>query len=384
MDAADRELLERHRPLLRYDSQAAYRALAAGAATDWPGNALRRGDGRALAIRGGAPALELATLSDYPGAEEPDAGDRLDFGEDQLAAAQAFQADPAYVDVAYGRVVRGGQRTWLQYWLFYYYNPHALLGFARHEGDWEMVQVGLGADGEPEWLTMAQHAFGQALAWDEAERHPGPDGPHPVVYVAPLSNASYPEGGTFPYLGGFDHPRGDGDEVLLQVEEFGPWVEWPGRWGNSRGVLGGRLGGASPEGPALQGRHRWSDPDAFHAQWRRPSLGRSLRALLAVLAAGPRPPAPVVDAALEGDSAVVRYRLPGGPIGRGRLLYVTVHDPATPESAIGRAGRRALLGQGTIEVRLRVRCDRALVRATCFSPRHMRSEVAEREVGRIG
>ena len=381
MDAADRELLERHRPLLRYDSQAAYRAVAAAAATDWPGNALRRRDGRALAVRGGDPGLELATLTSYPNGALPEPGDNLDLTSDQLAAAQHFQSDQAYAERAYARVVRGGARTWLQYWLFYYYNPHALLGFARHEGDWELIQVGLGADDEPEAVTYAQHTFGQAVDWDEVERHPGPAGAHPVVYVAPLSNASYPEGGTFPYLGGIDHPTGDGDEVLPAVEELSAWAAWPGRWGNSRGVLGGRLGGASPQSPANQGGGRWSDPDGFHAACARPSLGRSLRALLAVLALGPRPPAPEFDAVLEGAEAIVRYRLPGGPIGRGRLLYVTVHDASPEERALGRAGRRAVLGRGTLRIPLRGPCERAVVRATCFSPRHARSEVAEKVVG---
>ena len=380
MDAADRELLERHVPLLRYDRQAAYRALGAAAATDWPGNALRRRDGQALAVRGGNPDLSLASLADYPGGLEPLPSDTLDLAGDYLAAAQRYQDDPAYVHRAYGRLVAGSERTWLQYWFFYYYNPHALLGFSRHEGDWELVQVGLGPDGDPRAVSYAQHTFGQSLEWDEIERHPGPDGPHPVVYVAPLSNASYPEAGTFPYLGGVDHPRGDGDEVLPAVEDFGPWAAWPGRWGNSRGVLGGRLGGASPPGPPHQGRHRWSDPERFYRDWARPSLGRSLRALLAALAAGPRPPAPVIHAELAPTRAVVRYRLPGGPIGRGRLLYVTVHDAADPERAIGRAGRRAVLGRGTLAISLRGPCDRALVRATCFSPRHARSEVAEQVV----
>jgi hypothetical protein len=381
---ADRELLERHVPLLRYDSQAAYRALAASVATDWPGNRLLAGGGRVVAVRSGEPALELATLGRYPDGAPAQPGDRLDFRPDHLTAAQAFQANPAYVDRAYGRVVQGGELTWLQYWFFYYYNPHALLGFSRHEGDWELVQVGLGADSEPRAVTFAQHTFGQGLDWDEAERHPGPDGTHPVVYVAPLSNASYPEGGTFPYLGGIDHPRGDGDEVLPTVEEFGPWADWPGRWGNSAGVLCGRLGGSSPAGPARQARGPWSDPDAFHSRWRGPSAGRSLRAILAVLALGPRPPAPELDAEIRDGLAIVRYRLPGGPIGRGRLIYVTVHDAGTPERALGRAGRRGLLAEGTLHVRLRAPCARAIVRATCFSPRHARSEVAERVVGRPG
>jgi hypothetical protein len=380
MELHDRELLERHAPLLRYDRQAAYRALAAAAATDWPGNALRRRDGRPLAVRGGDPDLSLATLTAYPAGTEPLPSDVLDLAGDHLTAAQRFQDDSAYVDWAYGRVVAGGDRTWLQYWLFYYYNPHALLGFSRHEGDWELVQVGLGAGGEPEAVSYAQHTFGQSFRWDEIERHPGPDGPHPVVYVAPLSNASYPEAGTFPYLGGVDHPRGDGDEVVPRVEEFGLWARWPGRWGNSRGVLGGRLGGASPPGPPHQAGHRWSDPESFHRRWAEPSPGRSFRALLAALAAGPRPPAPVFEAVLDAGRAVIRYRLPGGPIGRGRLLYVTVHDAADPERTIGRAGRRAVLSRGTLEIPLRGRCERALVRATCFSPRHLRSEVAEQVV----
>jgi len=180
VEAADRELLERHVPLLRYDSQAAYRALTASAATDWIGNRLRGNDGRTVAVRGGDPELELSTLSGYPDGAAAQRGDRLDFRPDHLTATQAFQADAAYLDWAYGRVVRGGVLTWLQYWFFYYYNPHALLGLARHEGDWEMVQVGLGSDLEPRAVTFAQHTFGQGLDWDETERHPGPDGGHPV------------------------------------------------------------------------------------------------------------------------------------------------------------------------------------------------------------
>ena len=87
---------------------------------------------------------------------------------------------------------------------------------------------------------------------------------------------------------------------------------------------------------------------------------------------------------MRGTSTVVRYRLPGGPIGRGRLIYVTVHDADAPERALGRAGRRGLLAEGTLHVHLRAPSDRALVRATCFSPRHTRSEVAERIVIRTG
>ena len=379
MDDESRELLERHLPLLRYDHQAAYRALAAGSITDWPGNVLRRGR-RVLAEAGGAPPLSLKTLSAYPAGDRPEDGDMLDERSDSLEAAAHFQDDPAYAERVYGRVVHG-RRTWLQYWLFYYYNPHALLGIARHEGDWEMVQVGLGDDGEPEVATFAQHTFGQALAWDEALHEPAPDGPRPVVYVAPLSNASYPEPGTFPYVGGIDHPSHTGEPVTPVLEEFGDWATWPGVWGGSRGVLGGRLGGRSPQSPSRQ-RLRWEDPDGFHARHAGPSAGRSLRALLTEIAQGPRPRPPRIEAAAEPDRVVVEYELPGGPLGRGRLIYVTVHDAASPERTLGRAGRQALLASGTIVVRLTApAAGPMLVRASAFSQRQTRSDPVEVRVG---
>jgi hypothetical protein len=375
VEGATREFLERHLPLLHYDPQAAYRALAASAITDWRGNVLRRGR-RVLAESGGSPPLELATLTAYPAGESPERGDMLDERSDSLRAAARFQDDSAYAERVYGRVVQG-RRTWLQYWFFYYYNPHALLGIARHEGDWEMVQVGLSDEGEPEVATFAQHTFGQALLWDDVLQHPPPDGPRPVVFVAPLSNASYPEPGTFPYLGGIDHPSEAGEPVTPVLEEFGDWVDWPGLWGGSRGVLGGRLGGRSPESPAGQ-RLRWEDPDGFHERHAGPSAGRSLRALLTEIAQGPRPRPPVISARLQGRRMVVEYELPGGPLGRGRLIYVTVHDAGSPERTLGRAGRQALLANGTIAIQLKAPADGpVLVRASAFSQRQTRSDAVE-------
>ena len=61
-----------------------------------------------------------------------------------------------------------GGRTWLQYWLWCYYNPKHLLGWGKHEGDWEVVQIGL--DGEtPDVLTYSQHENGEARDWDKAQ-----------------------------------------------------------------------------------------------------------------------------------------------------------------------------------------------------------------------
>jgi hypothetical protein len=376
MPPADRDLLERHLPLLRYDAQSAYRSLSAAAITDWPENALRRADGSTVATGEGVLTLEL--LCAYPGGEPVEPGDVLDEGPDHLAAAAHFQADPRYSDRIYGRVVRGAARTWLQYWLFYYYNPHNLLGFARHEGDWELVQVGLGADGEPEVATYAQHRGGAALAWDEVEHHPDPSGPRPVVYVAPFSNACYPRPGRFLYLGGIDHPAGDGPTVSPLIEPFAEWAAWPGRWGASGGVLAGRFGGLSPRSPAHQA-DRWSDPEAFHRRLARPSLRRALRRILAWASDSPPPPAPQLEARLEGAVALVAYRLPGGWLGRGRHLYLTVHDADAPDQVLGRLGFTPVRRAGAVEIELARAPIRGLVRATAFGMRRQRSRPVEAE-----
>ena len=44
-----------------------------------------------------------------------------------------------YGDRVYGRALTSGGKTWLQYWLFSYYNPQNVLGFGVHEGDWEFA-----------------------------------------------------------------------------------------------------------------------------------------------------------------------------------------------------------------------------------------------------
>jgi hypothetical protein len=80
---SDDPLLERHRPILRYDSEETYPAQPVSLPA---GTAKRR------------------------------AGERT-----------------------YGHIAREDGETWLQYWLFYAYNPQdrGILATGRHEGDWE-------------------------------------------------------------------------------------------------------------------------------------------------------------------------------------------------------------------------------------------------------
>jgi hypothetical protein len=323
----ERELLERHRPVLCFDPQYDYRLLAAESAVDNQGNLLRRDDGEVIARAGGDPPLAIGTLSAYPGGLEPGPGDCLSMAPDYPGDGRRMEWEDAHRGRIYGRVKRDGERTWLQYWFWLYYNPKNLFGFGRHEGDWEMIQVGLDADGRPEVASYAQHASGEARPWRKPHMEFSRDDPQrPVVYVAPLSHASYFEPGTHPYMLGIDHPFTGGPAAPeLAVVPFGPWVRWQGRWGKAERTLGGRIG-SGPQSPARQGR-KWSHPDAWHRRMR----SRRLRVMLGrvIHAAGgwtfPRPPI-IRHAEREAVRVAVEWQLDGRGPRRGRHLYVTLHE----------------------------------------------------------
>jgi RsiW-degrading membrane proteinase PrsW (M82 family) len=87
---------------------------------------------------------------------------------------------------SYAHIVRddsSGTIT-IQYWLFYYYNDW----FNKHEGDWELVQVMLDKNEEPEWVVLSQHHGGTRRAWEDTQIE---DNTHPAAYVALGSHANY-------------------------------------------------------------------------------------------------------------------------------------------------------------------------------------------------
>ena len=213
-------LLERHRPELVYDGAERWRAVAVDEF-----------------LRDGLPPR----LSDSP-------------------------TSPAVGDVVYGRVVRSGSRTWLQYWLFFAYNgqDRGVVRTGRHEGDWELFQVRFGRGGM-QAATFTQHSSAAGCAWDELER--SPEGA-PRVYVANASHALYPRAGVGdrPFPDPNDEARGGGrvtrPEVRVVTASAPAWMRWGGRWGRSEGGL---VPGEqpSPWGPASAGE-RWSDPARLH------------------------------------------------------------------------------------------------------------------------
>ena len=261
----DLALLERHKPLLRLDRQYDYRLASVLGMVENPGNLLQTSTGEVIARVGGDPELTLELLTAYPDGREPQSDDCFCQAPNVLGDARRMEGDPRYAGPVYGRVVReDGGRDWLQYWFWLYYNPKNLFGFGKHEGDWEMIQVGLGAGGEPEVLAYAQHDSGEARAAGDVEWVERDGGRHPVAYVSPLSHASYFEAGTHPYPIGIDHPYGDGPEAWPEVAEFGDWVQWPGRWGNSERVIATRIGNGPPS-PSRQSS-KWKRPSRLSAE----------------------------------------------------------------------------------------------------------------------
>jgi hypothetical protein len=169
---------------------------------------------------------------------------------------------------AYGRIKRtahGG--AWLQYWLFYRRQDQdrGIVRTGRHEGDWEMVQYRLDAQGQPVQAVYAQHSGAERCAWSSVELRGG----HPVVYAARGSHASYLRPGvrdrTWPDPN--DEADGRGRAVrprLVPVSASSPrWMRWSGRWGPARARWWVPGEQDSPRGPAFQAQGRWSEPDRW-------------------------------------------------------------------------------------------------------------------------
>jgi hypothetical protein len=317
------ELLERHIPLLRYDSQGSFAADSPAIMTNRigpggdPANLLKRADGAVLASAVGGrhlPRLQLRFLAagSYGDGTRVARSDHLDaVGGDYVLQAREMHRGQ-FADRVYGHEIEaedGG--AWLQYWFFYLYNDKAFLGFGLHEGDWEMVQVRIGPDGEPQEMTFAQHNHGQRCGWEAVEKR----GERPIVYVARGSQASYPFPGRHDAPVVPDHADGRGPEVspaLEPIDDGSPgWVAWPGRWGSSRARNVAESN--SPRGPAHQ--DKWSHPATFHEESdpvRRRLAGEAPAA----------PPAPAIEVRREGDRAVIAYRFeaPAGPLPAKLLL----------------------------------------------------------------
>ena len=114
----------------------------------------------------------------------PADGGRMNFPPD--AEDQEKRLRPKFGNVGYRRQVDDGGLTWVQYWLWYLYNPKAYLGIGKHEGDWEFVQVGYAGE-TPVCMTTSRHQSGGSRMWWEVELLAAAR----AIYVAVDSHANY-------------------------------------------------------------------------------------------------------------------------------------------------------------------------------------------------
>jgi hypothetical protein len=378
----DAALLERHRPYLRYDPQDAFRACSARLMTDVPGNRLLRGDGALIKMTGAdRNGLALDTLRSYPPGEREDETDCIDaVAADQLMPP-LLQSEPEYRNRAYGRVARDGGTRWLQYWLWLYHNPKNLFGWGKHEGDWEMIQVRLDEDDRPVRATYSQHEHAETRAWRDVRKY---DGDHPIVYLAPFSHAAYFEPTTHFYGTGVDNPAGNGPGVLSEVEPFGDWVGWPGRWGGDHGRrIFGRRVGLSPRSPGCQAHYL--DPAGFEARQGRVPGGAAILLLSRALYRVGRwlvPNEPVIERVEHDGDVTIRYACPRSFLRKPRHVVISVHDDDDDEERV--VGLVRLRGPAFLPVRPREvslplidHVDCCIVRVSVYNRLRQRSTVAE-------
>ena len=183
---------------------------------------------------------------------------------------------PIERDLTYGHVAEENGETWLQYWLFFAENTQdrGVFRTGRHEGDWELVQVGLGEGGRAEKVTFSQHSSAEACPASEPQIELLDwNGKAPVVYVANGSHALYPHAtiADRPFPDPNDEARGDGRFTRPDLWRGGAgdamWITHEGRWGSSEaGIVPGEQ--SSPPGPPFQESAAWQRPASYHASAR--------------------------------------------------------------------------------------------------------------------
>lgn len=276
-----------------------------------------------------------------------------------------FQDHADYRDRVYGRAVYDDGKWWLQYWMFYYYNPWDILGVdVSHEGDWEMIQVALNQYGLPLGATYFQHDDGGQDACTFSSLHYSLGAYaniSPRVYVAEGSHASYARPGTFEY--GQDSADGNGDVAYPVVRMMDPdessWVKWPGKWGDS---------GSSPASPIRQSQ-RWNSPADFDDDADACDFGSSpLARAQGYVDGGVKRELRRVDVLSERDGHSVRVRFSGdfdlGEVAGAKVFLRGQGKGMWPGTRVWfrRDGREALLPlpeRGTVElVKIRLMNER--------------------------
>jgi RsiW-degrading membrane proteinase PrsW (M82 family) len=296
-----------------------------------------------------ANVLTHVTAAELSAYQDP--GYALDvwYGNDGASEYSNYSAHRAYYQAALSPQVAGPPATTyahvardedpahitIQYWLFYYYND----AFNKHEGDWEMAEVVLGANGDPEWLVLSQHHGGTRRPWGAVQVE---GGTHPAVYVALGSHANY-FWGDEAYAQGMTignvklqimdrtgkHGRTAPQVILIPDRaelEADPaswsglsWLLYGGRWGEPApqndfsGPYGPAYKGEQWERPYAWGMAQPLDLGAWYANRLRVAvMGEAAEGARVTLKAANGQPLPPVDA--SGDVAILHADPPLGAV----------------------------------------------------------------------
>jgi hypothetical protein len=326
-----------------------YYADSAAIIPNRPGNVLMSAD-RTTQLAPGpvAPALTIDVLRGdrYPNGTPVQDGDFIkETGSDYVAQARQMHGNPQYADRVHGRAVQDHAGTWwLQYWFFMYYDDPGFLGFGVHEGDLEMIQLRLNAQGTPDAASYSQHRSGVRAAWNQLELAMTSDGLVPVTYSARGSHANLLRAGISISARSFlpDHNDGQGYRVrpeLIVLSDTEPaWVQWPGSWGGTKAppdVLG-KIG-IDANSPTAPNRHlAWNQPDVFHTSCDPPSddlpaPGQPVGLALA------RPPAPQLTVEHDPQGTLVHYAVPAdgmAPAAAKIVASLVSKDPSVPAHTV--------------------------------------------------
>ncbi|HEY2335405.1 MAG TPA: hypothetical protein VGH58_10410, partial [Solirubrobacterales bacterium] len=328
------KLLLRYAPKMRYDSVESFYAMNWHPITEIYFNKSKKESNRLIrseaegstVIAYANPALSSPNLDweflkpsggEYPNGKLVNGGDRLSertSGEEgALGDIDEYEVNPIYKDRTYGRVKYDGGRWWLQYWLWYYYQPF-LEGFGDHEGDWEMVQIGLNEDGLPELATYAEHSSGESCTFAKLPTSIGYYGNlAPDVFVSYGVHASY----TNTEHLGFGEVTDGAVPINPRVENMYDtehWVQWPGTWGDSE---------TSPGAPATQG-NKWSAPGKFYEEG-----GECTSSALAsnrLTQKAQTSPLPELSATRAGNVVTVSYHWPESSQPQPKWIIVKVSE----------------------------------------------------------
>jgi hypothetical protein len=358
--AASTQLLKRFKPQVIYDHQEQYFSDSAAEWTDTPGNQLIRGDRKTVVAAaggaGGHPTLSLALLSDttYGANGKPwEDGDYIGRPKKDYAKVYSrLHQNPLYRNRVYGRAVPAESPRWLQYWFFYFYNDapaQALgIGYGKHEGDWEMVQLRLSDDGFPDRAIYAQHKHAEVRPWPDVPK--AANGTAPLVYVARASHAAYFQTVHLPW------ERADGGlpspplvlEDITDGDTQPTWVKWPGTWGDTQ-KPGHGIGESSPGAPCHH--KQWQHPEVLLEEpGEKATPERPVRAL--------PPSLETMSVSRSNGRAEVSFAFPGGSRGTATSLLVTTMSlddkvpPATHTIPVG-ADTLSVVAPGKLDERKR-------------------------------